>query len=467
MRTRRLGSSVLEVTVVGLGCNNFGGRIDEAESRAVIDAAIDAGVTFFDTADVYGNRGGSEEIIGRALDGRRDEVVLATKFGHDLGDGETARGARPYIRKAIEASLRRLQTDRIDLYQYHRPDGVTPLADTLEALHELVQEGTVRAIGSSNFTPAMVEEAAAIAAERGLTPFASEQSQYSWLRRGAEEELLPASERLGVGFIPYFPLASGLLTGKYAKGEPPPEGTRLYGPRARRGRPGRSRAAARVRGAERRLAARCRDRRARSRTRRRLGDRGRDEAGAGARERSRRLVGAERGAARRAARALTVLAEVAAAAALVCLDPGHGTAPEVGRQLEPIGPGSAQLKIKDAGGAAGEAPVALSIARRTRTLLRASRYRVAMTRDGTGYRGGNRERAALLQRARRRADDPHPRRRVGRSRRPGNLDTRSGAAAAAGRATSTARAAARAHSSNENWSPPPAHATSVSSSAPT
>jgi aryl-alcohol dehydrogenase-like predicted oxidoreductase len=229
MRTRRLGSSDLEVTVVGLGCNNFGGRIDEARSRAVIDAALDAGITFFDTADVYGNGGGSEEIIGRALEGRRDEVVLATKFGHDLGDGETARGARPYIRKALEASLRRLRTDRIDLYQYHRPDGVTPLADTLEALHELVQEGTVRAIGSSNFTAAMVEEAAALARERGLTPFVSEQSQYSWLRREAESELLPACRRLGVAFIPYFPLASGLLTGKYAKGEPAPEGTRLHG----------------------------------------------------------------------------------------------------------------------------------------------------------------------------------------------------------------------------------------------
>ena len=229
MRTRRLGSSDLDVTVVGLGCNNFGGRIDEPAARAVIDAALDAGVTFFDTADVYGNRGGSEEIIGRALGGRRDQVVLATKFGHDLGDGETARGARPYVRKALEASLRRLQTDRIDLYQYHRPDGVTPLEETLEALHELVQEGTVRAIGSSNFTPAMVEEAAAIAAERGLTPFVSEQSEYSWLRRGAEDGLLPASERLGVGFIPYFPLASGLLTGKYAKGEPAPPGTRLHG----------------------------------------------------------------------------------------------------------------------------------------------------------------------------------------------------------------------------------------------
>jgi len=229
MQTRRLGSSDLDVTVAGLGCNNFGGRIDEEASRAVIDAALDVGVTFFDTADVYGNRGGSEEIIGRALGSRRDQVVLATKFGHDLGDGETARGSRPYIRKAIEASLRRLQTDRIDLYQYHRPDGVTPIEETLGALDELVQEGTVRAIGSSNFTAAMVEEAHSIARERALTPFASEQSEYSWLARAAEDELLPTCERLGVGFIPYFPLASGLLTGKYRRGEPAPEGTRLHG----------------------------------------------------------------------------------------------------------------------------------------------------------------------------------------------------------------------------------------------
>ena len=228
MRTRQLGSSDLEVTVVGLGCNNFGGRTDEDASRAVIDAALDAGVTFFDTADVYGG-GGSEEIIGRALVRRRDQVVLATKFGGDFGDGETARGSRAYIRKAVEASLRRLQTDRIDLYQYHRPDVVTPLEETLGALHELVQEGKVRAIGSSNFTAALVEEAHSIASRRELTPYVSEQSEYSWLSRGAEDELLPACERLGVGFIPYFPLASGLLTGKYRRGQPPPEGTRLQG----------------------------------------------------------------------------------------------------------------------------------------------------------------------------------------------------------------------------------------------
>jgi aryl-alcohol dehydrogenase-like predicted oxidoreductase len=229
MQTRKLGLSDLEVPVVGLGCNNFGGRIDAEASRPVIDAALDAGVTFFDTADVYGNRGGSEEIIGRALEGRRDRVVLATKFGHDVGLGNEPRGSRRYIRTAVEASLRRLRTDRIDLYQYHRPDGVTPLEETLGALEELVQEGKVRAIGSSNFTAAMVEEAHGIAAARELTPFATEQSQYSWLRREAEDELLPACARLGVGFIPYFPLTSGLLTGKYRKGEPPPEGTRLHG----------------------------------------------------------------------------------------------------------------------------------------------------------------------------------------------------------------------------------------------
>jgi aryl-alcohol dehydrogenase-like predicted oxidoreductase len=229
MRARRLPGTDLDVSVVGLGCNNFGGRIDEDASRAVIDAALDAGITFLDTADVYGNRGGSEEIIGRALAGRRDRVVLATKFGHDLGDGETARGAPPYIRKAVEASLRRLQTDWIDLYQYHRPDGITPLEETLGTLDELVQAGTVRAIGSSNFTAAMVEEAHAAAAERGRTPFVTEQSQYSWLRRDAEDELIPACDRLGIGFIPYFPLASGLLTGKYRRGEPAPEGTRLHG----------------------------------------------------------------------------------------------------------------------------------------------------------------------------------------------------------------------------------------------
>jgi aryl-alcohol dehydrogenase-like predicted oxidoreductase len=229
VRTRRIPGTTLEASVVGLGCNNFGGRIDEEASRAVIDAALDAGVTFFDTADVYGGGGGSEEIIGRALEGRRDRVVLATKFGHEMGDGERARGSRAYVRKAVEASLRRLRTDRIDLYQYHRPDGVTPLEETLGALDELVREGTVLAAGSSNFTAALLEEAHATAATRGLTRLATEQSQYSWLRRDVEEELLPACERLGIGFIPYFPLASGLLTGKVSRENPPAPGTRLHG----------------------------------------------------------------------------------------------------------------------------------------------------------------------------------------------------------------------------------------------
>jgi aryl-alcohol dehydrogenase-like predicted oxidoreductase len=225
MRTRPLGETGIEVSVVGLGCNNFGGRTDEETSLAVIDAALDAGITFLDTADVYGGGERSEQIIGRALASRRDRVVLATKFGHDMGDGETARGSRVYIRKAVEASLRRLQTDRIDLYQYHRPDGVTPLAETVGALDELVREGTIRAYGTSNHSAQQVEEAVALAQE----PYVSEQSQYSWLRRAAETELLPTCERLGVGFIPYFPLASGLLTGKVTRDRPPEPGTRLHG----------------------------------------------------------------------------------------------------------------------------------------------------------------------------------------------------------------------------------------------
>ncbi len=180
MRTRTI-AGVLQVGVVGLGCNNFGGRIDEAASRAVIDAALDAGITLFDTADVYGGGGGSEEIIGRALGGRRDRVVLATKFGWNRAEGGVARGSRAHVREAVEASLRRLQTDRIDLLQYHRPDGVTPVEETLGALDELVREGKVRAIGSSNFTAAQVAEAHAAASEQRLTPFATEQSEYSLL----------------------------------------------------------------------------------------------------------------------------------------------------------------------------------------------------------------------------------------------------------------------------------------------
>src|ERR1044072_9005838 len=182
MRTRRLGSSELQVTVVGLGCNNFGGRIDEARSRAVIDAALAAGVTFFDPADIYGNKGGSESIIGRALAGRRDRVVLATKFGKEMGDGATKRGSRDYILRALDASLERLQTDVVDLYQHHEEDPETPLEETIAALDELVDEGKIRAYGTSNYAPARVEEAARLA--RG--PFVSEQSEYSWLARDVE-----------------------------------------------------------------------------------------------------------------------------------------------------------------------------------------------------------------------------------------------------------------------------------------
>jgi aryl-alcohol dehydrogenase-like predicted oxidoreductase len=223
MRTRNLG--LLEVTVVGLGCNNFGGRIDEQATRAVVDAALDAGVTFFDTADIYGNQGGSEELLGGVLHGRRDQVVLASKFGKPMGDGATHRGSRDYILRALDASLARLQTDVIDLYQHHEEDPGTPLEETIGTLDDLVEQGTIRAYGTSNYEPATLERAKAIAGPG----YVSEQSEYSWLARDAERELLPACKRLGLGFIPFFPLASGLLTGKVSRDNPPAEGTRLYG----------------------------------------------------------------------------------------------------------------------------------------------------------------------------------------------------------------------------------------------
>jgi aryl-alcohol dehydrogenase-like predicted oxidoreductase len=213
--------------VVGLGCNNFGMRVDLDGTRAVVDAALDAGVTLFDTADIYGNRGGSESFLGEVLAGRRDRVVLATKFGGDLGDGTEARGSRGYIRTTIDASLRRLRTDYIDLYQYHTPDHVTPFEETFGVLHELVGEGKVRHVGHSNLNAAQIEEVDALCRQGGITRPVSAQNQYSFLRREAEEELLPTCERLGIGFLPYFPLASGLLTGKYKRGVPRPEGTRL------------------------------------------------------------------------------------------------------------------------------------------------------------------------------------------------------------------------------------------------
>jgi aryl-alcohol dehydrogenase-like predicted oxidoreductase len=226
--TRSLGDSGLEVSVVGLGCNNFGRRVDLDGTRAVVDEALREGITFFDTADTYG-RGQSEEFLGDVLQGRRDQVVLATKFGMDMGDGRGPRGSRDYILRAAEASLRRLRTDVIDVYWYHRPDGVTPIGETLETLDELVGSGSVRVIGASNFSAEQIDEAEEVARERGLERFAAIQNEYSLLARDAERDVLPACERLGLGFVPFFPLASGLLTGKYRRGEDGPAGARLSG----------------------------------------------------------------------------------------------------------------------------------------------------------------------------------------------------------------------------------------------
>src|SRR6266545_7215913 len=191
MQTRQLGAGGPEVSAVGLGCNNFGMRVDLEGTRAVVDAALHAGVTLLDTADIYGNRGGSESFLGEVLEARRDRIVLATKFGGDMGDGTTARGSRAYIHQAIEASLARLRTDYVDLYQYHTPDNVTPFEETFGALEELVQQGKVRYVGHSNLEATQVEEVDALARERGFARPVSAQNQYSRLRREAEEELLP------------------------------------------------------------------------------------------------------------------------------------------------------------------------------------------------------------------------------------------------------------------------------------
>ena len=227
MRTRNLGS--LHVSVVGLGCNNFGARIDEAATQRVVDAALDIGVSFLDTADIYGGTE-SETFLGRVLGGRRDQVVLATKFGMSV-DEEIRGGAHPdYVKQALEDSLRRLRTDHVDLYQLHQPDPQVPIADTLGALGELVQAGLVREIGCSNFSAAQLEEAEAAVAD-GAPRFVSVQNEYSLMQREPEAEVLPACERLGLAFLPYFPLMSGLLSGKYRQGKPLPEGTRIVGNR--------------------------------------------------------------------------------------------------------------------------------------------------------------------------------------------------------------------------------------------
>ncbi len=233
MRYRPLGNSGLTVSVVGLGCNNFGRRLDADQTRAVVDAAIEAGVTLLDTAESYGGAGRSEEYLGAALVGRRDQVVLATKFGGggDMGYGPAAgaKGGRGYIRRAVEQSLRRLRTDYIDLYQLHNPDRVTPIEETLSALTELVRAGLVRYIGHSNFSGLQIATAAATARELGAVPFISAQNQWSLLERGAELDVVPAARQFGLGVLPYYPLANGLLTGKVRRGAPPGEGTRLAG----------------------------------------------------------------------------------------------------------------------------------------------------------------------------------------------------------------------------------------------
>nr|MCW2727934.1 aldo/keto reductase [Aeromicrobium sp.] len=228
--SRTLGSSGITVSDLGIGCNAFGTRIDLEQTTAVVDAAFDHGVTFFDTADSYGH-GQSEELLGAALGSRRDEVVIATKFGMDMGgvngDDGGRRGTASYVRTAVEASLRRLGTDRIDLYQLHTPDPSTPLEETLGALTELVDEGLVRAIGSSNLQAWQVVDASWISKTNDLAPFVTAQNEYSLYNRTAEVELVPACLELGVGILPYFPLAYGLLTGKYRRGEAAPDGTRL------------------------------------------------------------------------------------------------------------------------------------------------------------------------------------------------------------------------------------------------
>ncbi len=225
MRTRPIGS--LNASVVGLGCNNFGRRLDRAGTKNVLDAAIDAGVTFLDTADLYGGHD-SERFMGEALRGRRDAVVLATKFGHPA-NAEGPKGARPEdVRTALEASLRRLETDHVDLYQLHMPDPDVPIADTLGALAEAVERGQVREIGCSNFSAAQLQEAEDAVAS-GAPRFVSVQNEYSMLKRAPESEVLPACERLDIAFLPFFPLLSGILTGKYRKGRPLPEGTRVTG----------------------------------------------------------------------------------------------------------------------------------------------------------------------------------------------------------------------------------------------
>jgi len=227
--TRRLGAGGPEVSVVGLGTNNFGWKIGLAESRVVVDAALDEGITLLDTADVYGATE-SEEFLGQILEGRRERFVVLTKFGLEIpgSPADVPRGSRAYVRWAIEGSLARLRTEVIDVYMLHRPDGVTPLEETVAALGELVREGKARYVGLSNVEAAQIDEAAS-AARAGGVPLVCVESRYSLIRRGAEQDVVPACERHGLALLPYYPLESGLLTGKYRRGETPPAGSRLAG----------------------------------------------------------------------------------------------------------------------------------------------------------------------------------------------------------------------------------------------
>ncbi|MDE2695474.1 MAG: aldo/keto reductase [Chloroflexota bacterium] len=235
METRYLGNSGLEVSVVGLGTNNFGGRMDQEATTAVVRASMDLGITLFDTADIYGGSL-SEQYLGKALGADRHDVIIATKFGMSMGEGPFTSGAsRRYIMSAVEDSLRRLGTDYIDLYQVHQPDRETPLEETMRALDDLVRDGKVRYIGNSNYDGWEIASGHYIAQRDSLTPFISAQNNYSLLERSIETEIAPACEAFGLGMLPFFPLASGLLTGKYRRDEAPPEGTRLAG-RARNGR---------------------------------------------------------------------------------------------------------------------------------------------------------------------------------------------------------------------------------------
>ena len=236
MEFRQLGRSGVSVSEIGLGCNNFGGRVDQSGTKRVVDAALDHGITLFDTADVYGGSN-SEVFLGKALGSKRSDVIIATKFGMAMGQDALSRGgSRRYIMKAVEASLQRLGTDYIDLYQIHFPDPVTPIDETLAALDDLVRSGKVRYVGSSNFSSWQIADADWTARSEGYTRFVSAQNHMNLFERAVVHEVIPGCRHFGLGMLPYFPLASGLLTGKYVRGEAAPEGTRLANAGARAGR---------------------------------------------------------------------------------------------------------------------------------------------------------------------------------------------------------------------------------------